>query len=708
MLTQNALVIFYQKNLWRIPPVYMVENGMALLELALLGFSGGFFYAGKKPEKTGNKRNALARLRAALAPIKAHKQSLQTFIAESPDQEADEKALADQRELKRTASVFAGSTAIAVAGTVLYPPLAVLSVPGAVYLLRDVYVNTADTVIKGKPVGVDPLMAIFTTSMLYQGHFVVSHFFISLYLLNRQLIKRVKQESKRNIIDVFRDQPSTAWVIIDGTEVEQQVSAIREKAIVVVRAGESVPVDGRVLEGFAAVDQHMLTGESQPVEKSAGDTVFACTVVLTGSIHVQVEKTGEETASARIGQILNSTVDFKTSKQLWAEKITQQTVMPTLGLSALTLALAGPTTALIFINSHFRYRLMLATSTSALTFLNLAAQKGVLLKSGIILEKMQNIDTVVFDKTGTLTLETPNVAEVTAFGDWDANTILGLAASVEGRQSHPVAKVICNKAAALGLQVEASHEASYQVGYGLVASIGKQQIQVGSLRYAQQQGFAIPPALLDKAEQCHLLGNSLIIVSVDGVIAGAIELQATIRPETSAVIQRLRDQGLSLHIISGDHPAPTKRLAETLHIDNYHAEVLPETKAEIIKQLQAEGRSVCYIGDGINDAIALKEATVSVSLRGASSVATDTAEVILMDQNLNRLCDLFQLAREYDQNVKTTSQMVIIPSLMNLGLAFVPGYGLAASMTLSATSVLAGFGSSMLPLIRHQQTRTIG
>ncbi len=678
--------------------IQFVGSGMVLLTITAVSFASSLLYAKTK------KKGSFSRLKNTLAPIKAHKRSLKMFIAESPVQETDEKALAEQRELKKTLSIFTGSTTIAVTGSVFFPPLSILSVPGAVYLLRDVYKNTAKTLVKGEPIGVDPLMAIFTTCMLYQGHFVISHFFISLYLLNRQLVKRVKQESKRNIIDVFRDQPRTAWVMIDGAEMELPVGSIQEHAIVVVKAGESVPVDGKIVSGFAAIDQHMLTGESQPSEKSAGDTVFACTVVLTGAIHVQVEKTGEETASARIGQILNSTIDCKTSKQLWAEKFTHKTVLPTLGLSALTLAFAGPTTALIVINSHFRYRLTLATSTCALTFLNLAAQKGILLKSGIILEKLQTVDTVVFDKTGTLTLETPHVVSISAFGEWDADTVLSLAASVETRQSHPVAKAICHKAQALNLDIEASAEASYQVGYGLVAHIRDQQIQVGSLRYAEQQGFEIPPALSDKAEQCHQAGNSLIIVSIDGVIAGAVELQATIRPETTAVIQALRERGLVLHIISGDHPAPTKRLAESLHIDNYHAEVLPESKADLIRKLQAEGRSVCYIGDGINDAIALKEATVSVSLRGASSVATDTAEVILMEQNLHRLCELFELTSEYEQNVKTTSRMVIAPSLMNLGLAFVPGYGLAASMSMSATSVLAGFGSSMWPLIRHQQT----
>jgi Cu2+-exporting ATPase len=675
---------------------------MAFITLTVLSLAGGILYS-RSTRKSGG-RSPFARAKAKLLQAKAHQKSLQTFASDSPDQPKDLAVIEEKRELKRTLSIFAGSSFLAVSGLLFYPPLAILSIPGALYLLRDVYINTAKGLKKGKKLTVDPLVAIFTISMFSQGYYVANHFYIALYLLNRELVKRARKESKKNIIDVFRDQPSTAWVLIDDVEIELPIEQIEDDAIVVVKAGESIPVDGQVLEGFAAVDQHLLTGESQPNEKNIGDQVFACTVVLTGSIQVRVEKTGEETASAKIGRILNNTVDFKTQKQLWAEKFTDQTVAPTLGLGALALAFIGPTSALIVINSHFRYRLSLATSMSVLTYLNLAAQKGILLKSGIILDELQSIDTIVFDKTGTLTLEMPHVVGTTAFGNWQGDEVLSLAASVEARQSHPIAKAICHEAEQADLTTEDVSEASYQIGYGLVAEVKEQKIQVGSLRYARQQGFDIPESLVEKEAQCNEMGNTLIIVSVNNEIAGAIELQATIRPESESVIRELRELGLSLHIISGDHSAPTKALANQLEIENYHAEVLPENKAEIIKRLQSEGRSVCYIGDGINDAIALQEANVSVSIRGASSVATDTAEVILMDQDLNRLTDLFHLAKEYDDNVKSTSRMVTVPSVLNLGLGLVPQVGIAASIGLSAFSVLASFGNSTWPLFRHQQS----
>jgi Cu2+-exporting ATPase len=674
---------------------------MAFITLTVLGIASGLLYA-RKTVKAGGK-SPLKQITTKLLQAKSHQKSLKNYLAESSNKQQDELALVEKNELKKNLTIFAGSSALAITGTLFFPPLALLSIPGALYLVKDVYINTAKAVIGGGKLNVHHLVAVFMTCMLYQGYFIASHFFISLYLLNRQLVKRAKQVSKRNIIDVFRDQPRTAWVLIDGVEIEMPIGDVQENATVVVSAGESIPVDGNVLEGFATVDQHLLTGESQPTEKAIGDQVFACTVVLTGKVFVQVEKTGEETASAKIGQILNNTVDVKTSKQLWAEKFTDQTVGPILGLSAIALATVGPTSALIVLNSHFRYRLTLATSTCVLTYLSLGAQRGLLLKSGLILDEMQSIDTVVFDKTGTLTLDTPHVIDISAYGEWTEESVLAIAASVEARQSHPIAKAICKQAEQENLTIEEASDANYQIGYGLVAAVKDQQVQVGSLRYAREQGLQIPDAMIEKEAACHEMGQSLVVVCVNKQVAGAIELQATVRPESASVIQSLRDLGLSLHIISGDHPAPTKALADSLQIENYHAEVLPEDKAEIIKQLQAEGRSVCYIGDGINDAIALQEANVSVSIRGASSVATDTAEVILMDQDLNRLCDLFQLAKEYDQNVKTTSRMVTVPSFMNLSLVLVPQAGVAASIGVSILSVLASFGTSMWPLIKHQK-----
>ncbi len=211
----------------------------------------------------------------------------------------------------------------------------------------------------------------------------------------------------------------------------------------------------------------------------------------------------------------------------------------------------------------------------------------------------------------------------------------------------------------------------------------------------------MPPALRQRQAKCHSQGYSLVFVAIDREVAGAIELHATLRPEVKTVIRDLRQRHVKeMYIISGDHEAPTKQLAAELGIDHYFAETLPEDKATLIQQLQQEGKSVCYVGDGINDAIALKEARVSVSLRGASTVATDTADVILMDQSLSQLCYLFDLAQAYAIHMKGLVRVVLIPSMINLVGALFFHLGLLPSVMILVLGMAASMTKAMWPLIQ--------
>jgi Cu2+-exporting ATPase len=203
--------------------------------------------------------------------------------------------------------------------------------------------------------------------------------------------------------------------------------------------------------------------------------------------------------------------------------------------------------------------------------------------------------------------------------------------------------------------------------------------------------------------RCHDEGHSLVLVAIDGSVAGAIELHATPRPEARGIIQALRRRNItSTYIISGDHEAPTRRLAEGLGIDRYFAETLPEDKAALIEALRRAGKVICYVGDGINDSIAMKKSHVSVSLRGASTLATDTAEVILLDESLNQLPRLFDLARECSTNTRVAMAAVLVPSILSAGGVFLFGFGFAAARLLNVAGLAAGVGAAMLPLATHR------
>ncbi len=609
-----------------------------------------------------------------------------------------------ERSLNRRLPVLGTSFALALVGGMIHTSLSFLMLPSLLYVLKDVYVGSFQAAFKDSKINVDTLSAVLITAYILKGYIVVCHVHACLYMLNRKLLNKVKRESRSQVVDVFRQQPRDVWVLVNGVEIEMPLAALGLGDIVVAHAGQSVPVDGIITAGMASIDQHILTGESQPIEKSVGDTVFAMTVVLSGRVCIQVEKTGEETTVAHIGHILNRTEGSKTDTELWAETITNRSALPMLALSAVTYSVAGPVEAMILLNAHFRYRLVITASTCVMTYVNLAAQKGLLVKDGRTLELLNRVDTMVFDKTGTLTEELPHVGRIHCLADDDEDRILRFAAAAEDKQTHPMARAILQEAKARQLQVPTIEDAAYKVGYGVVVTVDDHAVYVGSVRFMEAEDIHIPASIDAVQSACYGQGHSLVMVAVDGEVAGAIELHATVRPEAQAIVEGLRQRGItSIYIISGDHAAPTQMLAESLSIDQYFAETLPENKADLIEQLQREGKTVCYVGDGINDAIAMKRADVSVSLRGASTIATDTAQVILMNESLSALCQLFDLAHEYTRSMQTTFSSVLALSVASLGGMVIPVYGLAYSLAMSWISMLAGFSSAMWPLMRYRR-----
>ena len=703
---------------------------MALTELAL---AGGAFLAGVK---TYQMRTRKKRLAPFLQPGKADQEQFQRSLTGALDeaktavqdfaqdtlvplfrrerraQFIDVSSSVDERDiqeaeqaLNRRLAVFGVSFGLASAGALApMPLLSFLSVPTVLYVLKGVYTDSFQAMVKENKINVDTLSALLVTAYIIKGYFIFCHLHAFLYILNRKLLTKVKRDSRSHIVDVFRQQPREVWVLVNGVEVEMPLEAVEPGDIVVAHTGESVAIDGVITEGAASIDQHILTGESQPLEKGVGDSVFAMTVVLAGRVCIKVEKTGEETTIAHIGHMLNRTSYVKTDTQLWAETITNRTALPMLAISAGIMPFMGPAAAMVLLNAHFRYRLIIAASTCVLTYVNLASQKGILIKDGRTFELLNQIDAVVFDKTGTLTEEQPHIDRIHAFEPANEHEILRYAAAAEANQTHPIAQAILQAAAAHDISVPMIDEAAYTIGYGITVTLDQQVVRVGSFRFMEMETIEIPIELEAVESECYTQGHSLVLVAVGHRVVGAIELHATVRPEAKSIIAGLRQRGIeSLYIISGDHEAPTRTLATEVGIDGYFAQTLPEDKADLIEKLQRDGKTVCYVGDGINDAIALKRAEVSVSLRGASTIATDTAQVILMDGSLGQLCNLFDMAREYDARMKTTFKTILGFGVVSLGGVVYPTYGLPFAVIMSWISMLTGFSSAMWPLIQHRK-----
>jgi len=250
-------------------------------------------------------------------------------------------------------------------------------------------------------------------------------------------------------------------------------------------------------------------------------------------------------------------------------------------------------------------------------------------------------------------------------------------------------------------------EAAYKVGYGIEVKIDTKLVQVGSAKYMEQQDIHFSDQIQSLKSESDAKGHSLVYVAVDGTLAGMLELQPCIRPEAKEIINYVKARGISVTIISGDHEQPTRQLANELGIEHYFAETLPDKKAELIARLREDGKFVAYVGDGINDAIALKQANVSISLRGASSVATDTAQIILMDGNLKKLKSLFEISRFFEANMRNNYLTSIIPGAITLAGVFLFNMGLAGGMLVYFSSKIVGLTNAMLPLVKHKNKQAI-
>ena len=616
-----------------------------------------------------------------------------------------------EQEVNRYLAISSISLALASAGTLFYPPLTFLSAVGIAYgslpILRDAY----NSLVQEKKFGIAGLASIAAITLLVGGYYFAASLGYTLYFLSEKLLIRTQDHSKKGMISIFFEQPRFVWVRKDGIELELPFEELKVDDIVVVNAGELIPIDGTITTGYASIDQRMLTGESQPAEKGVGDAVFASTIMLSGKIQIQVEKAGQDTVAAQIGHILNNTLDFKSSVELKGQEIADKSALPTVALALLALPVAGKVAALTILNACAGETIRLVAPIGLLNFLQMASDQGILIKDGRALELLNDVDTVVFDKTGTLTEEQPHVGAIHTCHGINENELLTLAAAAEYKQTHPIARAIQQEALQRELDLPKIEDATYEIGYGLNVVIEQKVVLVGSKRFMLMSEVAIPPEIDAIQQQCNEHGYSLVYVALDGQLAGAIELHATIRPEAKGIISELRQRGLEIYIISGDHEKPTKKLAQELDIEHYFAETLPENKAKLIEQLQNSGKAVCFVGDGINDSIALKTANVSVSLRGASTIATDTAQVILMDGNLKSLMNLFDIATDMQQNMKGNLAATIIPSVVTIGGAFFLHFGVLSAIWLYNVGLLAGVANAMRPMItykRDTQNKVLG
>ncbi|MGH8656738.1 MAG: heavy metal translocating P-type ATPase [Gammaproteobacteria bacterium] len=603
----------------------------------------------------------------------------------------------DEKELNRNLACAGATMATVLVARALWPPLYLVSMGLAAYSMRIPAQRAYTALTREKRVKLPVLVTLNLAGTWLGGYFVIGGLGLVAFFLGEKLVVITRDRSHKSLISVFGQQARPVWALIDGVEVEIPFERLHAGDLIVVHAGQTVPADGVIVEGLATIDQHALTGESQPIEKGVGDRVYGATVALAGKIHVRVEKTGRATVAAQIGEILNRTTGYQMSIESKGMELAHASALPTLVLGGLAWPLVGYEAMVAILGASIGLNVKITGPIAMLNFLNIASTQAILVKDGRSLELLHTVDTVIFDKTGTLTLEQPQVVCVHRCGDLDTDTLLTYAAAAESRQTHPIARAILKAAAERGLSPPAFDQARYDVGYGIRVQIGGRLVRVGSDRYMAQEGIDVPDAIQVIKEACHAEGHSLVMVAVDDRLAGAIELSPTLRPEARKVIAELRRRDLRLVIISGDQEQPTRKMAQELGIDRYFANTLPENKAALVEQMQREGRVVCFVGDGINDAIALKTANVSISLRGATTAATDTAQIVLMAQSLHQLPYLFHLGDDFDATLRACLVAAVVPGVLIIVGAYLKLLGIAGALAIWTASLLIGLGIAVLP-----------
>lgn len=615
---------------------------------------------------------------------------------ESHDQQID-------REIDQHLMISLSTLGLSTIGALIYPPLSLLSLPGLVYVFLPWFKDGYNALVKERKLRMAVVDMILITGVLLSRLYVAGALLATMISLSKKLLRQAEARSQKKIVNVFYELPQFVWLLRDGVEVKIPLDDLGIDDIVVVQAGQAIPVDGIIVDGQATVDQRILTGEAEPAEKTAGETVFALTVVLAGRILIKVEKAGPETVAAQIGNIFNQTSNYKNLLQWQWMEFVDRTAFPALMAGTIALPLYGPSSAFAVLEAGaFAYNMRIIAPVTLLNFLNVASKNSILIKDGRSLELLSKIDTVVFDKTGTLTEEKNTLKTIHTFADYTEDELLIYAATAEYKQTHPIAKAIQQAATERGLNLLEVEQMRYEIGYGLKVQLPEKMIRVGSVRFMEMEGIEVPAKIVQLQEASYEEGFSIVCVAINDKIGGVIELHPTIRPEAKQMIQALQQYQMALYIISGDHEKPTQKLAETLGIEHYFAETLPENKASIIEQLQNEGKCVCFVGDGINDAIALKKANVSISLRGASTIATDAAQIVLMTQNLKQLIPMFRIAHDYQTTMKNSFWLATAPNIITIGGILFLHVGLLTSLLLFYIGMGIGVGNSLLSTRNYQ------
>jgi Cu+-exporting ATPase len=623
---------------------------------------------------------ALVRGSAGVPPLLAavERAGYAARALEDAEQEGDEATTRQARVLRRRAIDIAIGAALTVPLLVLsmaFPGrfaaenwlMLLLALPVWAYVGREFHLSalralrhgsaTMDTLVSlGSSVAFLYSAVVTITGSQEDTYFDTAAAILTLISVGKYLESRARGQASAAIRRLAGLSAKSARVLHDGREFEVPLSQVRPGEVMLVRAGEKVPVDGLVLEGRAGVDESMLTGESVPVEHWPGDEVLGATILTDGVLTVRATHVGTDTALARITRLVDEAQTAKAPAQRLADRISQYFVPAVLLIALGTFAgwmLTGHTTSEAMIAAvavlviACPCALGLATPTAVMVGSGRGAQYGVLIRGGESLERIRLVNEVVLDKTGTITTGRPAVTRILGVGPYAGaeDCLLQLVAAVEHASEHPVGRAIVERARDAGLTLQPSVQDFVTIaGGGVAGTVDGRHVLIGSQRLLAEQGLGVE-SLADEAHELEAAGETVMLVAVDGEPAGAIAVADAIRETSPEAVRELHALGLEVTMLTGDNERTARVIASQAGIDRVVAGVRPEDKAAEVRRLQHEGRVVAMVGDGINDAPALAQADAGIAMGTGTDIAMETADMMLVKGDLRTVAFAIRLSR---------------------------------------------------------------
>ena len=559
------------------------------------------------------------------------------------------------------------------------------------------------------------IYSLYSTWQIYQGNmgFVEGLYFetagviITLILLGKSMEAVSKGRTSEAIKKLMGLAPKTATVIKNGKEIEISIDDVEENDIVLVKPGAKIPVDGEITEGFTSVDESMLTGESMPVDKKVGDSVFAATINKNGLIRFRATKVGDNTALAQIIKLIEDAQQSKAPIAQMADIVSGYFVPTVFVIAIASFALwmlSGETLSFsltIFVSVLViacPCALGLATPTAIMVGTGKGAENGILIKGGEALETTHKINTIIFDKTGTITEGKPTVTDIITTGIMDSDSLLQITASAEKGSEHPLGDAIVKSAEDKGLELYPIEHFESITGQGINATIQGKQLLIGNIRLMQEMNIAVEAVLKD-ADTLAAQGKTPMYIALDSKLAGIIAVADVVKPGSAKAVKKLMEMGIEVAMITGDNRRTAEAIAKQVGITRVLSEVLPQDKSGEVKKLQQEGRRVAMVGDGINDAPALVQSDIGIAIGSGTDVAMESADIVLMHSDLMDVVTAIQLSKSTIRNIKQNLFWAFAYNVAGIPLAagvlHIFGGPLlnpifaAAAMSLSSVSVLS-------------------